>query len=88
MTAAETQSETRSDTTRPFTDRHIGVDVDAQAKMLAALGWSSLDALIDQAVPESIRLREPLALDRGRSEGEVLDELRALGAPQLRRWCR
>jgi glycine dehydrogenase len=79
-TSDETRSNIPSDTTRPFTDRHIGIDSDAQAKMLAALGWSTLDALIDEAVPESIRLRAPLALDRGRSEGEVLDELRALGA--------
>ncbi len=46
--------------------------------MLALLGLSSLDELIDQAVPSSIRLRAPLNLPAPLSESEVLEELRRL----------
>jgi glycine dehydrogenase len=46
--------------------------------MLAVLGYSSLEDLIDAAVPASVHSDTPLALDRGRSEHEVLDELRAM----------
>jgi glycine dehydrogenase len=62
----------------PFDRRHIGPSPDAQAKMLAVLGYSSLEDLIDAAVPASVHSDTPLALDRGRSEHEVLDELRAM----------
>jgi glycine dehydrogenase len=62
----------------PFERRHIGPSPDAQAKMLAVLGYSSLEELVDAAVPASVHSDTPLALDRGRSEHEVLDELRAL----------
>ena len=41
-----------------FEDRHIGPDAAEQAAMLTALGYASLDALTDAAVPESIRSRE------------------------------
>jgi glycine dehydrogenase len=62
----------------PFDRRHIGPSPDAQAKMLAVLGYSSLEDLIDAAVPASVHSGTPLALDRGRTEHEVLDELRAM----------
>src|SRR5208282_4946167 len=38
----------------------------------------SVDSVIDAVVPESIRLRRPLALDRGRSEIESLRAFRHL----------
>ena len=40
--------------------------------MLDTLGVPSLAALIDETVPESIRLREPLALPAALSEPEAL----------------
>ena len=48
--------------------------------MLAVLGYSSLDDLVDAAVPSSVHSDTPLALAAGRAEHEVLDELRALAA--------
>ncbi|HVC74120.1 MAG TPA: glycine dehydrogenase (aminomethyl-transferring), partial [Mycobacteriales bacterium] len=48
--------------------------------MLAVLGYSSLDDLVDAAVPSSVHSDTPLALEAGRAEHEVLDELRALAA--------
>ena len=63
-----------------FTHRHIGIDDAERAAMLATLGCSSLDDLIDQVVPASIRQGEPLALPGPRTETDVLTELRAIAA--------
>jgi glycine dehydrogenase len=60
----------------PFADRHIGPDAEAAAHMLSLLGYDSLDALTEAAVPGSIRLTERLNLPPARSESEVLTELR------------
>jgi glycine dehydrogenase len=54
-----------------FADRHIGPDAAARAHMLAALGFDSLDALIDAAVPRAIREREVLAFGAPKSETEM-----------------
>jgi glycine dehydrogenase len=62
----------------PFSRRHIGPPPEDQAKMLALLGYSSLDELVDAAVPTSVHSDTPLALDPGKAEHEVLDELRGL----------
>ncbi|MEU5400785.1 aminomethyl-transferring glycine dehydrogenase [Streptomyces sp. NPDC005963] len=62
----------------PFEQRHIGPDSEAQAKMLAQVGYGSLDELTAAAVPEVIKSTEALALPDGRSEAEVLSELRTL----------
>ena len=61
-----------------FEDRHLGVasPADRQA-MLAAVGYDSLEALVDAAVPQSIRASKPLELPAARSEQQVLDDLRA-----------
>ena len=61
-----------------FEDRHIGPDAAEQTVMLEALGYESLDALTDAAVPESIRRNEPLALPPARSEVEAIAALREL----------
>ena len=61
-----------------FCRRHIGPDDAEIATMLAALGVDSVDALLDAAVPESIRRRDPLELPSGRTEREVLTEVREL----------
>ncbi|MCI0385850.1 aminomethyl-transferring glycine dehydrogenase [Streptomyces sp. CNQ085] len=62
----------------PFEERHIGPDAGEQAKMLAQVGYGSLDELAAAAVPEVIRSTEALALPAARSEAEVLAELRFL----------
>jgi glycine dehydrogenase len=64
-----------------FVDRHIGArrpsDVDA---MLKAVGYDTVDALVDAAVPKDIRQDSPLELGEALSEVEVLAELRKLAA--------
>ncbi|MFJ9181397.1 aminomethyl-transferring glycine dehydrogenase [Streptomyces sp. NPDC102360] len=62
----------------PFEQRHIGPDDAAQAKMLAQVGYGSLDELTAAAVPDVIKSAEALDLPAARSEAEVLTELKSL----------
>ncbi|MFI8257161.1 aminomethyl-transferring glycine dehydrogenase [Streptomyces filamentosus] len=62
----------------PFEQRHIGPDAEARAKMLAQVGYGSLDELTAAAVPDVIKNAEALALPGARTEAEVLAELRDL----------
>lgn len=63
---------------RPFYTRHIGPRPDEVRGMLDTLKLSSLDALIDEAVPQSIRLNRPLNLPAAASEREALHELHTI----------
>jgi glycine dehydrogenase len=65
---------------REFADRHIGPSPTEIEDMLGALDVSSVAALVDRAVPESIRDRRPLDLPAGRTEAETLGRLRELAA--------
>jgi glycine dehydrogenase len=64
--------------TDTFLWRHIGPRESDVREMLSALGYASLEALIDDTVPEGIRLRKPLALRDPGGEHELLDELRQM----------
>ena len=46
--------------------------------MLEVLGYQSLDSFIDAAVPETVRMRRPLALPPGRGENAVIATMREL----------
>ena len=69
---------------QPFAMRHIGPSADEQAKMLAHVGFSSLDDLTAAAVPAGIMVREPLNLPPAATEAEALDELRSLAGHNRR----
>ena len=58
-----------------FADRHVGPGPQDVRAMLAALGVPSVETLITQAVPKSIRLDRPLDLPEPASEAEGLAEL-------------
>ncbi|GAF48854.1 glycine dehydrogenase [Rhodococcus wratislaviensis NBRC 100605] len=76
---AETRTATHGvPLTSDFPSRHIGPDADASRRMLGTLGYDTLANLIDSAVPEQIRSSQPLSLPAGRSEQQVLADLRAL----------
>ncbi|WP_405217914.1 aminomethyl-transferring glycine dehydrogenase [Agrococcus sp. Ld7] len=62
---------------RPFVDRHIGTDAAAQQVMLGAVGFDSLEALMDAAVPAGIR-SAGTGIGEAASETAALAELRAL----------
>jgi len=61
-----------------FAARHLGPDGLSVERMVEVLDAPSLDALIDETVPQSIRLHQPLDLPAPRTESQVLDELRSL----------
>ncbi|MBR9883123.1 MAG: aminomethyl-transferring glycine dehydrogenase [Oceanospirillales bacterium] len=63
-----------------FIQRHIGPDAVEQQAMLDVLDVGSLDQLIEQAVPASIRLDDALAMPDSVSEVDALDELKALAS--------
>lgn len=56
--------------------RHIGPSPEEMTAMLKVVGYDSLDALIDDTVPASIRQQVPLAWGPAMSEREALDMLR------------
>ena len=58
-----------------FAPRHIGPSPAERDAMLAAIGAASLDALIDEAIPASIRLKQPLSLPPAESEHQYLRRL-------------
>ncbi len=58
--------------------RHIGPSPAEMEEMLKVLGVSSLDELIDQTVPESIRQAEPLEFEKPMSERELLWHMRKI----------
>ncbi|MGF7006777.1 aminomethyl-transferring glycine dehydrogenase [Aminobacter sp. BE322] len=59
----------------PFSARHIGPGAADARAMLAAIGVPSVETLISQAVPKSIRLDRALNLPAPASEHEALAEL-------------
>ena len=58
-----------------FTHRHIGPDAGDTERMLHVVGAASLDALIAETVPDSIRLDAPLALPGAVTERDTLRRL-------------
>ena len=64
-----------------FADRHIGVSETDLKEMLAVIGVSSVDELIGQVIPASIRLRKPIGLPaEGMTEYEFAAHVRELAA--------
>ena len=63
-----------------FSERHIGVSNEKDLKaMLEVIGAKSVDELIAQVIPQSIRLKKPLALPaEGMSEYEFAAHIRSL----------
>jgi glycine dehydrogenase len=61
-----------------FAPRHIGPRGEDIAAMLKEVGASSLDALIDEAIPASIRLKAPLKLPAAESESTYLARLKTI----------
>lgn len=63
-----------------FITRHIGPRPEDVAEMLKVIGVKSVDELIEQTVPESIRLKEVLDLPAPLSEDEFLTHIRMVAA--------
>ena len=65
--------------TDSFARRHTGADAAGTAAMLAELGYPTVDALVDAAVPAAIR-RGPLTIPAALGESAALAELRGIAA--------
>jgi glycine dehydrogenase len=61
-----------------FTRRHIGIDEAAEQRMLAAIGESSRQALVDSIVPRSIARKSAMQLPPAVTEAAALAELRTI----------
>ena len=64
--------------TDAFIERHIGPNAADNEAMLSFLNVASIDALLDQTVPDSIRLSKALDLPASRSEVDTLAQLRTM----------
>jgi glycine dehydrogenase len=63
-----------------FAQRHIGPNANEIQQMLQVLGFPSLNSLIDQTVPEGIRLNKSLKLPAAQSEYAALAKLKQIAA--------
>ncbi|MDC9525696.1 aminomethyl-transferring glycine dehydrogenase [Pseudoalteromonas sp. Angola-30] len=63
-----------------FIRRHIGPSPAQVSDMLSALEVSSVQELIDQTVPASIRLAQPLTVGESRTEVETLSYLKSVAS--------
>lgn len=62
----------------PFSSRHIGSREHEVTQMLKAVDCSSIDELIDQTIPKSIRLKNKLNLSAPMSEYQYLSHIKKL----------
>src|SRR5688500_13250183 len=59
-----------------FIPRHIGPNEHDTKQMLKKIGVKSLDELVDQTVPASIRMDKPLSIPASMSEHEYLKHIK------------
>ncbi|HEY0896090.1 MAG TPA: aminomethyl-transferring glycine dehydrogenase subunit GcvPA, partial [Sphingobacteriaceae bacterium] len=63
-----------------FQSRHIAPDSSETKEMLQQIGVETIDQLIDQTVPQKIRLKAPLNLPAAKSEFEYLTDLKQVAS--------
>ena len=63
-----------------FPARHLGPNADQIRGMLAVVGCDNLDQLMEETVPDSIRLRRELRIPEGVPEAELLARLKGIAA--------
>ena len=63
-----------------FANRHIGPSEEETKAMLEIIGVDSIDTLIDQTIPKSIRLPEMIDIPQGISEFDYTVELRKIAS--------
>ena len=61
-----------------FVDRHIGPGKDDVNEMLKAIGVATFDQLINETIPSSIRLKEPLKLNKPVTEYRFIENLKKI----------
>ncbi|MES2429712.1 MAG: aminomethyl-transferring glycine dehydrogenase [Bacteroidota bacterium] len=63
-----------------FRGRHIGPNITDAKKMLSVIGVDSIDELISKTIPDSIRIKEDLAIPDAVSEFEYLSDLKEIAS--------
>ncbi|MEM1156560.1 MAG: glycine dehydrogenase, partial [Pseudomonadota bacterium] len=66
-----------------FLQRHIGPTREQRNEMAKAIGYDSLDALIDATVPDAIRKQSPMNLPGAEAEHAALAKLKALASQNV-----
>lgn len=66
-----------------FIQRHIGPTQEQQQEMAVALGYESLDALVDATVPAAIRRKTPMDLPSAQTEQAVIARLKKLAKQNI-----
>lgn len=69
--------------TEKFINRHLGVNDSDLPLMLSRIGVGSLEELIDQTIPEHIRLSHTMDLPQPMSEHEYLQHIEALSSENI-----
>ncbi len=62
-----------------FKHRHIGPRPDQMKQMMEEIGFKSVEDLLYQTIPDSIRLKEQIKLSKPKSEYEVIEDITKLG---------
>ncbi len=65
--------------TQNFTLRHVGPNEEQEKEMLTIIKADSIDELVSQTVPQTIRLKKPLSLPDAIGEHEFSKHITALG---------
>src|SRR5512140_1292314 len=73
-----------SDSSLSFSRRHIGPGPEATMEMLRLLGYSSLDAFVNDVVPKTIRTNQPLTTGDPVGEYDLLIKLREIAQKNKR----
>ena len=63
-----------------FSRRHIGPNSSELNKILGIIGVTSVEQLLEQTIPENIRLKNDLNIPEGISEMEFLNEIKKLSS--------
>ena len=63
-----------------FEDRHLGLRSEQIAEMCSVIGVETLGQLVDQTVPESIRLQREFNLPEAMSEHEYLEHVKGIAS--------
>ena len=61
-----------------FTNRHIGPSTSEISEILNSIGVESIEQLLNETIPEKIRLKDEINIPDGISEFEFLEEIKKL----------